>query len=87
LEGGLRDRGGSVYKAGSESLMTHVEVAGGCVKQIWLVSGWAKGWQVKTKYIEIKIIIRTLSMVYVNCSNYEFNTNRLTLTLLTWSIW
>jgi len=28
--------------------MTHMEVVGGYVKQIWLVSGWAKGWQVKT---------------------------------------
>jgi hypothetical protein len=47
LEGEWRGRGGSIYKAGSESLMTHMEVAGGYVKQIWLVSGWAKGWQVK----------------------------------------
>ena len=36
LEGGWRGRGGSVYKASSESLMTHMEVAGGFVKQIWL---------------------------------------------------
>jgi hypothetical protein len=28
--------------------MTHMEVAGGYVKQILLVSRWAKGWQVKT---------------------------------------
>jgi hypothetical protein len=28
--------------------MTHMEVAGGYVKQIWFVLGWAKGWQVKT---------------------------------------
>jgi len=28
--------------------MTHMEVAGGYVKETWLVSGWAKGWQVKT---------------------------------------
>jgi hypothetical protein len=28
--------------------MTHMEVAGGYVKQIWLVLGWAKGWQFKT---------------------------------------
>jgi hypothetical protein len=48
LEGGWWGRGGSVYKAGSEILMTHMEVAGVYVKQIWLVSGWAKGWQVKT---------------------------------------
>ena len=41
-------KGGSVYKAGSGSLMTHMEVEGGYVKEIWLVSGWAKGWQVKT---------------------------------------
>jgi len=47
LEGGWRGRGGSGYKAGCESLMTHMEVAGGYVKQIWFVSGWAKGWQVK----------------------------------------
>jgi hypothetical protein len=46
LEGGWRGRGGFVYKAGSESLMTHMEVAGGYVKEIWLVLGWAKGWQV-----------------------------------------
>jgi hypothetical protein len=32
----------------SESLMTHMVVAGGYVKQIWLVLGWARGWQVKT---------------------------------------
>jgi hypothetical protein len=57
--------------------MTHVEVTGGYVKQIWLVSWWAKGWQVKTKYIEIKIFIRILSVVYINCCDYEFNTNRL----------
>jgi len=48
LERGWRGRGGSVYKASSESLMTHMEVVGGYVKQKWLVSGWAKGWQVKT---------------------------------------
>jgi hypothetical protein len=28
--------------------MTHMKVAGGYVKQKWLVLGWAKGWQVKT---------------------------------------
>jgi hypothetical protein len=28
--------------------MTHMEAAGEYVKEIWLVSGWAKGWQVKT---------------------------------------
>jgi hypothetical protein len=28
--------------------MAHVEVAGGYVKQKWLVLGWIKGWQVKT---------------------------------------
>jgi hypothetical protein len=28
--------------------MTYMEVAGGYVKEIWLVSGWAKGWQVRT---------------------------------------
>jgi len=48
LEGGWRGRGGSIYKAGPVSLMTHMEVAGGYVKQIWLMSGWAKGWHVKT---------------------------------------
>jgi hypothetical protein len=48
LEDGWRGRGGSVYKASSERLMTRMEVAGGYVTQIWLVSGWAKGWQVKT---------------------------------------
>jgi len=26
--------------------MTHMEVAGGYLKQIWLESGWAKRWQV-----------------------------------------
>jgi len=28
--------------------MTRMEAAGGYVKEIWLVSGWAMGWQVKT---------------------------------------
>jgi hypothetical protein len=28
--------------------MTHMEDAGGYVKEIWLLSGWAKGWQVKS---------------------------------------
>jgi hypothetical protein len=36
LEGEWRGRGGSVYKAGSESLMTHMEVAGGYVNYNWL---------------------------------------------------
>jgi hypothetical protein len=27
--------------------MTHMEILGGYVKQIWLVLEWAKGWQVK----------------------------------------
>jgi len=40
--------GGSGYKAGSERVTTHMEAAGGYVKEIWLVSGWAMGWQVKT---------------------------------------
>jgi hypothetical protein len=31
LEGGWRGRGGSVYKAGCENLMTHIEMAGGYV--------------------------------------------------------
>jgi hypothetical protein len=31
--------GGSFYKTSSERLMTHMAVAGGYVKQIWLVSG------------------------------------------------
>jgi hypothetical protein len=35
-------------KTSSESLMVHMEVAGGYVKQIWFVLGWARGWQVKT---------------------------------------
>jgi hypothetical protein len=48
LEGVWRGGGVSVYKGGSVSLVTHIEVAGGYVKQIWFVSGWAKGWQVKT---------------------------------------
>jgi len=42
LEGGWRGRGGSVYKAGSESLMTHMEVAAGYVKvflKSWKESG------------------------------------------------
>ena len=33
LEGGRRGRGGSVYKAGCEGVMTQMEVAGGYVKQ------------------------------------------------------
>jgi len=33
LEGGWRGGGGSVYKAGCEGIMTHMEVAGGYVKQ------------------------------------------------------
>ena len=41
-------KGGSVYKAGSERVTTHMKVAGEYVKEIWLVSGWAMGWQVKT---------------------------------------
>jgi hypothetical protein len=32
--------------------MTHMKLAGGYVKQIWLVLGWAKGWQVKTIQME-----------------------------------
>jgi hypothetical protein len=35
LEGGWRGRGGSIYKASSESFMTHMEVAGGYVKMRW----------------------------------------------------
>ena len=31
--GGRRGRGGSVHKAGCEEIMTHMEVAGGYVKQ------------------------------------------------------
>jgi len=37
-----------MYKASSKNLMIHMEVAGRNVNKIWLVSGWAKGWQVKT---------------------------------------
>jgi hypothetical protein len=48
LEGGRWGMGRSVYKAGTERVMTHMEAAGGYVKEIWLVSGWAMGWQVKT---------------------------------------
>jgi hypothetical protein len=48
LEVGWRGRGESFYKAGGKSLMTLMEVLGGYVKQIWLVSGLAKGWQFKT---------------------------------------
>ena len=33
LEGGGWGRGGSVYKAGCEGVMTHMEVAGGYAKQ------------------------------------------------------
>jgi hypothetical protein len=33
LEGSWRGRGRSVYKAGCEGIMTHMEVAGGYVKQ------------------------------------------------------
>jgi len=29
-------------------VMTHIEAGSGYVKAIWLVSGWAMGWQVKT---------------------------------------
>jgi hypothetical protein len=36
------------FKSKNESLMTHMEVVGEYVKQIWLVLGWAKGWQAKT---------------------------------------
>jgi hypothetical protein len=35
LEGGCRGRGGSVYKAGSERVTTHMEAAGGYVKELW----------------------------------------------------
>jgi hypothetical protein len=31
-----------------------MEVAGGYVKEIWLVSGWAMGWQVKTSTYKIQ---------------------------------
>ena len=48
MEGGWGGRSGSIYKTGCERVMTHMEVAGRYVKQIWLVSGWAKGWQFKT---------------------------------------
>jgi hypothetical protein len=34
------------FKSESECLMTDVEVAGGYVRQMWPVLGWAKGWQV-----------------------------------------
>jgi hypothetical protein len=43
-----RGDGVGVSTFNSESLMAHMEVAGGYVKQIWLVLGWARGWQVKT---------------------------------------
>jgi len=36
------------YKAGSERVTTHMEATGRYVKDTWLVSGWATGWQVKT---------------------------------------
>jgi len=52
LEGGWRGRGGSGYRAGSEGVMTHRKAAGGYVKEIWLVSGWAMGWQKKTYDIQ-----------------------------------
>jgi len=45
LEGGSRGRGGSVYKAGNERVTTHMVAADGYVKEIWLMSGWAMGWQ------------------------------------------
>jgi len=35
--------------------MTHMEVAGGYVKEIWLVSGWAMGWQVKTIVLYVAV--------------------------------
>jgi hypothetical protein len=34
--------------------MVHMEVAGGYVKQIWLVLVWAEGWQVKKKTFNIQ---------------------------------
>jgi hypothetical protein len=43
LEGGRRGRGGAVYKAGSERVTTHMDVAGGYVKEIWLGSWWVMG--------------------------------------------
>jgi len=33
--------GGSAYTAGSKGVTTHIAAAGGCVKEIWLVSGRA----------------------------------------------
>jgi hypothetical protein len=35
--------GGFVYIASSERVMTHMKAAGGCVREIWLVSGWTMG--------------------------------------------
>jgi hypothetical protein len=39
---------GDGYRAGSEGVTTHIEATGGYVREIWLVSGWAMGWQIKT---------------------------------------
>jgi hypothetical protein len=37
-----------VTKQVVKGVMTHMEAAGGYVNEIWLVLGWAMGWQVKT---------------------------------------
>jgi len=55
LKGGCQGRGGSGYKAGSDRVTTHMDVAGGYVKEIWLVSGWAMGWQVKTTVLQVVV--------------------------------
>ena len=41
----------SVYKTGSDRVTTHMEVAGGYVKEIWLVSGWDMGVTCFKKFI------------------------------------
>jgi len=39
---------GPVTKQVVKGVTTHMEAVGGYVKEIWLMSGWAVGWQVKT---------------------------------------
>ena len=51
-KGGWRSRDWSGYRAGSEGVTTHIEAAGGYVKEIWLVSGWAMGWQVSSSLLK-----------------------------------
>ena len=45
--------------------MIYMEVVGGYVKEIWLVSGWTKGWQVKTYRTRRKFEIKNVEQ-YLN---------------------